>query len=32
MDDIQKQIESLQKNYYNENNKNSFFKNNQKKI
>lgn len=31
MDNIQKQIESLQKKYYNENNKNSFFKNNQKK-
>jgi hypothetical protein len=31
MDDIQKQIETLQKNYYNENNKNTFFKNNQKK-
>lgn len=30
MDDIQKQIETLQKNYYNENNKNTFFKNNQK--
>jgi hypothetical protein len=31
MDDIQKKIEILQKNYYNENNKSKFFKNNQKK-